>query len=132
MERDTIVMVFGTFDLLHEGHKYFLNEARNCGDLTVIIARDNRVKELKGEYPHDNESKRLEKVKSLGLKNVFIGHETNVYHFVDLIKPDIICLGYDQTHFVDKLMKDYPKIKIVRLQPYKEEIYKSSKLRNSI
>ena len=131
MKKDNIVMAFGTFDLLHEGHKFFLNEARKHGDLTVIIARDERVRELKGRYPHENENMRLEKIKNIGLKNVFLGHETNVYHFIDVIKPDIICLGYDQSFFVDKLIETYPNVKIVRLKPYKEDIFKSCKIRNS-
>ena len=44
--------------------------------------------------------------------------------------PDIIALGYDQKVFVDSLedaIKD--NVEIVRLAPFKPEIYKSSKLR---
>jgi FAD synthetase len=42
------VMTFGTFDLFHPGHVYYLSEAESLGDeLIVIIARDERVTKLK-------------------------------------------------------------------------------------
>jgi cytidyltransferase-like protein len=45
----TTVMVFGTFDGIHDGHRYFLNEAKKFGDkLVVAVAKDTTVKTLKG------------------------------------------------------------------------------------
>ncbi len=48
-------------------------------------------------------------------------------------KPDIICLGYDQKineKELQKKLKEYrmDKVKVVRLKPYKDDIYKSSLL----
>ena len=38
------VLVFGTFDGLHEGHKDFLRQAKQYGDhLTVVVGRDSTV-----------------------------------------------------------------------------------------
>ena len=38
-------MAFGTFDLLHPGHEFYINEAqKHCAELVVVIARDSRVK----------------------------------------------------------------------------------------
>ena len=50
------------------------------------------------------------------------------------MKPDIIALGYDQNgEYVENLAHDLQDIglraRIVRLKPYKPEIYKTSKLR---
>ena len=43
------VLVFGTFDLLHQGHRYFLTQARRFGDtLIAVVARDEFVEERKG------------------------------------------------------------------------------------
>lgn len=42
------VMAFGTFDLFHPGHQYYLSEASKSGDeLIVVIARDLRVEHIK-------------------------------------------------------------------------------------
>lgn len=42
------VMAFGTFDIFHPGHVYYLTEAERLGDtFTIVIARDERVAKLK-------------------------------------------------------------------------------------
>lgn len=54
-------MVFGTFDLFHPGHVYYISEAfSRVENLIVIIARDNRVQSGKGIVPHHNENNRRE------------------------------------------------------------------------
>ena len=53
------VMVFGSFDILHQGHLYFLNEARRFGEeLIVVIARDETILKVKGHKPKYNEKER--------------------------------------------------------------------------
>ena len=38
------VMCFGTFDIFHPGHEYYLSTAQELADhMTVVIARDHRV-----------------------------------------------------------------------------------------
>ena len=58
-----------------------------------------------------------------------LGHKQFVV--IKKYKPDIICLGYDQKFFVDRLEDSIENIKIVRMKSYKPEIYKSSKLKNN-
>jgi cytidyltransferase-like protein len=42
------VMTFGTFDLFHPGHVYYISQAESLADeLIIIIARDERVKKMK-------------------------------------------------------------------------------------
>ena len=44
-----IVLTTGAFDLLHEGHLRYLEEARSYGNVLVVgINDDNFVKNLKG------------------------------------------------------------------------------------
>ena len=44
------VILFGTFDIFHKGHKNFLEQAQEFGDyLIVVIARDKTVKKIKGK-----------------------------------------------------------------------------------
>ncbi len=49
MEKERItVMTFGTFDMFHPGHEYYLSEARKLGDtLITIVARDVTVTRIK-------------------------------------------------------------------------------------
>src|SRR3989338_1413746 len=102
------VMAFGTFDLLHPGHKYFLRQAKKQGDyLIVVIARDTTVKRLKGKLPHDNEKQRLKAILSLNLADkATIGDKRpNRYAAIKKYRPEVICLGYDQTYYVLGLEK---------------------------
>ena len=127
------VLVFGTFDKLHPGHLYFLKNAKKYGQLFVVVSRDRTVEKLKGKKPRQNERERLKAIKKLKIaQRVILGSLKDKYQVIKKIKPDIICLGYDQKFFVKDLPKKLKmfnlKTKIIRLKPYKPEIYKSSKI----
>jgi len=130
-------MVFGTFDIVHKGHLYFLEQAKKYGDyLIVVLARDKTVKDLKKRKPFYNEKRRknnLERVRFID--KVVLGSLHDKYEVIKKEKPDIICLGYDQKAFTQGLKKELKKrnlkIRIIRLKPYKEKFYKSSKLRKA-
>lgn len=126
--RMTRVMVFGTFDIFHPGHKNFLEQAKKFGHhLTVIIARDRTVKEVKGKLPKNKENVRLKKVQLSGLAlEVILGNLSDKYAVIRKHKPDVIALGYDQRNFTRDLAKTFPKVKIVKLKAFKPEVYKSS------
>lgn len=125
------VMVFGTFDIFHEGHKSYIKQAREHGDFVLaVVARDVNVKKIKGNSPKNNEELRLSTVAKSGLVDLAIlGSEDNPYKIIEDQKPDVIALGYDQTSYTAGLQEAFPDIEIVRLESYKPEIYKSSKLK---
>ena len=127
-------MVFGTFDIIHPGHLYLFEEAKKLGDtLTVIVARDQTVLEVKGRAVQNDENIRLKNIENLHIADkVILGNLVDKYQVIKEEKPDIIALGYDQRAFVDSLNEILDsKTKIVRLKPFKEDIYKSSKFRTS-
>ncbi len=123
------VIAFGTFDLLHPGHLNYLYQAKRLGNfLIVIIARDVNVKKNKKKLPIQNEIQRKINIEKLEIANkVVLGNINDKYNVIKKYKPDIIALGYDQKADIKKLKKF--KAKIIRLKPYKSEIYKSSKLK---
>ncbi len=127
------VMVFGTFDLLHEGHKYFLQKAKEYGNrLVVIVARDVNVKKIKGFLPKHDELQRLQTVQKLDVVDeVHLGDEIDFFKPVELYQPNIICFGYDQnTHNAEfELKKRGLKIQTAVIDAYMPEKYKSSLLR---
>ncbi len=129
----TKVMVFGTFDILHPGHLFVFNEAKKLGDeLIVIVARDSTVDKVKNIELINSEEVRVKNISDLNIADkVILGNAGDKYQIIRDEEPDIIALGYDQKVFTEDLEKTFPKIKIVRLNPYKQEIYKSSKFRNN-
>jgi FAD synthetase len=135
-EKSIKVMVFGTFDGLHPGHLNFFKQARDLAAdayLIVSIARDKNVARIKGRKPKINEKKRLALLKKSALADkVVLAGEKNTMPHILKERPDIIALGYDQEAYVDDMRQEIKnrklKIKIVRLKPYKEKIYKNSLL----
>lgn len=129
------VMVFGTFDILHKGHEYLLKEAKKYGDyLVVLIARDKTILKIKKRKPIYNEKNRLKNLKKLkSVDKVILGDIEDKYKKIEIEKPDVICLGYDQKAFTKNLKKELTKKnlfpKIIRLKSFHPEKYKSSILR---
>lgn len=129
-------MVFGTFDIFHPGHRSFLKQAKKYGDyLIIIVARDETVVRVKEQGTINNERKRLSIVRKSELADkVVLGGLGDKYEVIKKYKPDIICLGYDQKYFIDKLKYKLEELglsdtKIIRMKAHKPEIYKSSKLK---
>lgn len=131
----TTVMIFGTFDYLHAGHENYISQAREHGDeIIAIIARDRTVKTIKGELPEINEKGRLKNLTETGwVEKAILGHPRDKTKYIRAHKPDIIALGYDQfafTYNLEKLIIEHGlNTKIVRLKPYRPNIYKSSILK---
>ena len=123
--------------MIHAGHEDFFRQARSLGVepfLIVSVARDAAAKRHRGVMPQKNENERLAQLAAhpfvdhavLGDEEGYIGHILEE-------RPDIIALGYDQSgEYVDSLESDLREAglvtKIVRLKPFMEEIYKTSKL----
>lgn len=128
-------MVFGTFDLLHPGHVHFLNHAKKLGNyLVAVVARDATVERVKGRLPQFSEQDRLRNLEKLHLADkVILGNLGDKFKVVMDEEPQVIALGYDQKSIVEDLeQKVGAKVMIVRLKPFKPEIYKSSKLKNPL
>lgn len=133
-----VVLVGGVFDLIHPGHIRTLLGARSHGDvLIVVIARSStalKIKKYRQIY-HD-ENLRRELVSSLGFVDLaIIGRESSLYDTVDFIKPDIIALGYDQTHSEKEIAENCRKrnlsARVIRLNTPVPKI-KSSKIKEDL
>ncbi|PKB71601.1 MAG: hypothetical protein BZY87_04355 [SAR202 cluster bacterium Io17-Chloro-G6] len=99
VSKERHVVLFGTFDGVHDGHRDLFRQARAFGGrLTVIIARDLMVLRLKHQVPKLAERIRHDIVKGEELVDAaaFGDSELSVYHTLKELNPDIICLGYDQ------------------------------------
>lgn len=95
-----VVLAGGVFDIIHPGHIHTLNAAKSLGDvLIVVIATDKTAEKMKKRLPLHNQNQRKLLVDSLSMVNLsVVGHEGDIFKTVDLIRPEIIALGYDQIH----------------------------------
>ena len=132
------VMASGTFDLLHPGHGIYLQEAKNLGGynskLYVVVARDSTVQKRK-RVPIIGENQRLELIKMLKpVDEAYLGNDDgNIFKIVEDINPDIIAIGPDQNHNLEKLQSEIDKrglkAKVQRVTVYhKDELDSSCKI----
>jgi FAD synthetase len=97
------VVATGTFDILHPGHLYYLEESKKMGDeLWVIVARDANVKHKPS--PIIPEGHRLRMVAALKpVDHAILGDKTDMFRPIKEIRPDIITIGFNQ-HFDERTL----------------------------
>ena len=93
-----IVFTNGCFDILHVGHKRYLQNAATLGDILVVgVNSDASVRRLKGpSRPVNNERDRAEMLSALGFVDyVTIFDEDTPYELIKKIQPDVLVKGGD-------------------------------------
>lgn len=121
-------MASGTFDILHPGHIFYLNEARKLGgedaELMVVIATDKTVRNHK-RIPIIDQQQRAKMISAFkGVDEVFIGDEEDPFKIVKEQKPDIIAIGPDQKFNPENLQNKLEGmgiiVKVVKIDEYME------------
>lgn len=117
-----VVLAGGVFDIIHPGHIHTLNSAKALGDvLIVVVATDKTAQKMKKRMPLHNQKLRRELVDSLLMVDLcVVGSEEDIFKTVDLVRPEVIALGYDQVHqekfIIDGCRKLDLDVKVARLQ----------------
>jgi FAD synthetase len=125
-----IVVVAGTFDVLHPGHIYLFEEAASLGDLYVIVARDRNINKERIIF---NEEERLKMVQSLKpVTKAILGDEKDFFRPIEDISPDYLFLGPDQDYEWVKLQIKKRNLTIKVKQLTERLPYSSSEIRNRI
>ena len=135
------VLIAGTFDIIHPGHLYLINEAAKMGSVYVIVATDMNRKIYSGEIPIISEDQRLEVIKSIkNVKEARLGRSDNdTLKTVEEINPDVILLGPDQKYDLETLKRELKirglsNIMVKRLDTYYEKyaLHSSSLIKKKI
>lgn len=136
------VLVFGSFDPLHEGHRALFRQARAAGEpgafLVVVVASDSYIRVVKGHTPLQGQGRRLAAVAAEPLVDeARLGDSWPVsdpYRLLSELKFDVLAVGYDQrpddaviAAELDRRGKGH--VRVVRLRAYRPERYASSRLR---
>lgn len=93
-----IVFTNGCFDILHVGHKRYLQQAASLGDILIVgVNSDESVRRLKGsDRPVNSEQDRAEILCALGfIDYVVIFNEDTPYEVIKKIQPDVLVKGGD-------------------------------------
>ena len=119
-----IVCTNGCFDLLHVGHLASFKQAREYGDILIVIVNsDSSIKENKGDLrPIISEKDRIEMLCALEIVDyVILMNEKTPERIISIIQPDVTVKGEDWKN------KEVPEKKIVESYGGKMEFVKLEK-----
>lgn len=126
-------MVAGAFDLLHPGHLHLFQQAKELGELVVVVARDSSVSKLKGRKPFFSQEERVKMVSAIRYVDEVVLGGSNPFDTVARLKPDVLLLGYDQQVDVNALKAFLKangfKTRVARARAFQPHKFKSSRLR---
>jgi len=130
------VLATGVFDLLHLGHLRFLEESKRKGGprsrLVVVVARDKTVFRRKGKGPVIPEDQRRELVAALRVvdRAILGREEIDLLGILEVVKPDIVCVGYDQDEIraavTRVIRKEGLPIRVIRIRRFGPTGFNSS------
>ncbi len=102
------VMIFGVFDGLHAGHKFFIENAKKYGlNLYIVVTPTKTVKNLKGKLPSYSIKERMHALEKEYIDARIVEGDTDqdMWTPIGKYKPNIIICGYDQIDLYDALEK---------------------------
>ena len=101
LKNKKVVFTNGCFDILHLGHKTYLNQSKALGDfLIVAINSDESVKLLKGDdRPINNQELRSKNLMNLEcVDEVVVFSEETPLKLIEFLLPDVLTKGGDYNH----------------------------------
>src|SRR2546427_8256432 len=91
-----VVFIGGTFEVIHPGHIYTIQQAKKLGDVLVaVVARDATVRRRKGRDPIVSEEERRKVLSAIRYVDVaMLGSDSNIYDTLEKVSPGIVALAY--------------------------------------
>jgi cytidyltransferase-like protein len=133
----THILIFGTFDGFHDGHRAYIEEASKlASQVTAVVTPDKVIQELKQYIPRHDLATRIEFIeKEYPSIKVIVGDtEINTWRILEDVAPDAILLGYDQDTLQESLQNaryiQTHHIPIIRAQAHKPHTHHNTLLHN--
>ncbi|MCK4319396.1 adenylyltransferase/cytidyltransferase family protein [Candidatus Micrarchaeota archaeon] len=106
-----VVLTGGAFDILHAGHIYTLEKAKEYGDMLIaVVALSETMQKLKNRKPIHSERYRAFMISSLKPVDLAIIGSADFKETIEKVKPNVIVFGYDQEPF------EVEGVKIVKIE----------------
>lgn len=108
----TKVITYGTFDLLHHGHRNLLKRAKALGDYLIVGVTSESYDRYRGKLNvQQSLMERIENVRGLGLADEIVVEEYEGQKIDDIVRlqVDIFAIGSDWTGRFDYL-KEYCQV----------------------
>ena len=103
-----IVLVSGSWDLIHEGHALYLEKAKSYGDILIVgVDSDKKIKKRKGPgrpvVPQDERLRMLSHLRSVDVV-ILKEHTEPKWSLIATVKPDVL-VATKETYTKDDIKK---------------------------
>ena len=115
-DKEKIVLVAGTFDILHESHVNMLKNAKNLGDrLIVMLSTDEFNWNEKSKKAYQSYDTRKYILEALRYVDLVVPEQTwdDKTLYIDMFDVDIFAMGDDWRGKFDFLKEEFPSLKIM-------------------
>lgn len=113
--KEKIVLVAGTFDILHESHINMLRNARNLGNKLIVMLSTDEFNAGKGKKAYQSYDTRKYILESLRYVDLVVPEQSwdDKALYIDMFDVDIFAMGDDWRGKFDFLKEDFPNLKIM-------------------
>lgn len=119
----SIVLTQGVWDLIHEGHALYLEDAKKQGDILIVgVDSDEMTRKRKGpDRPIVPQEERVRMISHLRHVDIIAirNSKDGLGKLIDVVRPDVLVVSKSTNDFTDKMKNEYKGLcgKIINLPP---------------
>ncbi|MFC4653059.1 glycerol-3-phosphate cytidylyltransferase [Lactococcus nasutitermitis] len=115
MDKEKVVLVAGTFDILHESHINMLRNARNLGDKLIVMLSTDEFNAGKGKKAYQDYDTRKYVLEAVRYVDLVVPEQSwdDKSLYIDMFGVDIFAMGDDWKGKFDFLKEQFPELKIM-------------------
>lgn len=112
---EKVVLVAGTFDILHESHINMLRNARNLGSKLIVMLSTDDFNATKGKKAYQDYDTRKYVLEAVRYVDLVIPEQSwdDKALYIDMFDVDIFAMGDDWKGKFDFLKEQFPELKIM-------------------
>ena len=114
-DKEKIVLVAGTFDILHESHVNLLRNAKNLGDKLIVMLSTDAFNVRKGKNAFQDYDTRKYVLEAIRYVVLVVPEQSwdDKSLYIDMFDVDILAMGDDWKGKFDFLKEEFPDLKIM-------------------
>ncbi|MCI2095458.1 MULTISPECIES: glycerol-3-phosphate cytidylyltransferase [Lactococcus] len=115
MKNEKIVLVAGTFDILHESHVNMLRNAKNLGNQLIVMLSTDEFNIEKGKKSFQDYDTRKYVLESIRYVDLVVPEQSwdDKGFYIDMFGVNIFAMGDDWRGKFDFLKEEFPDLKIM-------------------
>lgn len=131
MKEEVVVLVAGTFDIIHESHINMLRNAKNLGDKLIVMLSTDEFNAGKGKKAYQDYETRKFVLEAIRYVDVVVPENSwdDKELYIDMFGVNIFAMGDDWRGKFDDLKTIFPNLKVMY---FPRGATSSSKIKNDL